>query len=247
MEYTVMRISDHGWQIKEYDDTMNVYMYLLTGRDRALLIDAGYGTIPLDRIVRELTDLPVTLVLTHGHFDHIGAAAAFSPAYIHEADETLARHHADMGDPAGRVSLFPKTWEMSLMVDDAGFDLGDRRVEVLPVPGHSLGCICLYDPADNLLYTGDTCCVGDVLLNLENAASPEVYLDSVHRLQHFMREKNITVTWPGHHACPVGPDVIEEFEEATSLLIRGELQPEWVQSPFGEARHVSYKRIGIWL
>ena len=47
--------------------------YLIEGREKAMLIDGLAGVGSLKVFVRELTDLPVTLVNTHGHVDHIGA------------------------------------------------------------------------------------------------------------------------------------------------------------------------------
>ena len=47
--------------------------FLIEGSDKALLIDGLSGVGSLKAFVRELTELPVTLVNTHGHVDHIGA------------------------------------------------------------------------------------------------------------------------------------------------------------------------------
>ncbi len=45
-------------------------MFLLVGREQALLIDSGYGLQNLPERIRQITNLPVTLVNTHGHLDH---------------------------------------------------------------------------------------------------------------------------------------------------------------------------------
>lgn len=56
------------------DGSTNSCMYLLLGEDRALLIDTGFGMSKLDEALKEITDLPITVVNTHGHYDHVGTA-----------------------------------------------------------------------------------------------------------------------------------------------------------------------------
>ena len=76
MNYRIEKLNEQTWLIEEYSNTASAYMYLLTGKERALLIDTGFGTIPLKSICEELTVLPVIVALTHGHVDHIGGSMA---------------------------------------------------------------------------------------------------------------------------------------------------------------------------
>lgn len=71
MNYFVETLDRDTWFLKEYNESASAYMYLLKGTKRALLIDSGFGTIPLRAICEKLTDLPITLALTHGHADPI--------------------------------------------------------------------------------------------------------------------------------------------------------------------------------
>jgi glyoxylase-like metal-dependent hydrolase (beta-lactamase superfamily II) len=61
----------------------HVCSWLVTGRERALLIDSGLGVASIATVVAELTDLPVTLVNTHYHFDHVGGNHEFADIAIH--------------------------------------------------------------------------------------------------------------------------------------------------------------------
>ena len=70
MDYKVVQMDEHTWRIEEFDDTSSVYMYLLEGSERAMLLDSGLGMIPLDEITAELTSLPVDVLATHAHLDH---------------------------------------------------------------------------------------------------------------------------------------------------------------------------------
>ena len=77
MDYRVVQMDEHTWRIEEFDDTSSVYMYLLEGSERAMLLDSGLGMIPLDEITAELTLLPVDVLATHAHLDHIGGNSFF--------------------------------------------------------------------------------------------------------------------------------------------------------------------------
>ena len=63
----IQRINDHIWLLNDHDDGTG---YLVTGTDKALVIDTMYGQEDLKEAVKNLTDLPLMLVNTHGHFDH---------------------------------------------------------------------------------------------------------------------------------------------------------------------------------
>ena len=64
--------------VRHIRDGLGVCFTLLTGGTRALLVDAGYGVEDVSAFVHTLTDLPVTLWLTHGHFDHAPGARWFT-------------------------------------------------------------------------------------------------------------------------------------------------------------------------
>ena len=68
------------------DDAGESTCYLITGRERALLVDTANGYENLSEIVRSLTDLPVIVVNTHGHGDHIFGNVYFEDAWLHPAD-----------------------------------------------------------------------------------------------------------------------------------------------------------------
>ena len=76
----VIEIAPRTWLISEYK---LVNMYLLEGDKAALLIDCGTGIGNVAQTVAQLTDKPLTVAITHGHFDHDGAAALFPAVYIH--------------------------------------------------------------------------------------------------------------------------------------------------------------------
>lgn len=59
---------------------------LIVGSQRAMLLDTGMGNFDMLSIIKEITDKPVMLVLTHAHYDHIGGIGQFKDIYMHPAD-----------------------------------------------------------------------------------------------------------------------------------------------------------------
>ena len=87
-EVVFRQIDEHTW-IGNGHRCYNESIYLVEGNDRALLIDAGTNIPKLDKIVAGLTSKPVTLMLTHGHGDHVGGAKPFPEVWVAPADEPM--------------------------------------------------------------------------------------------------------------------------------------------------------------
>lgn len=77
------------WSIAE---PSHVTMWLVEGSERAVLLDSGLGLFPLRPLVESLTRLPVSVVNTHYHFDHVGGNHEFGEAAIHPAGAELMTH-----------------------------------------------------------------------------------------------------------------------------------------------------------
>src|SRR2546425_868523 len=60
-----------------------VHSYLVAGKERAVLIDTGMGISPIAPVARNLTNLPLSVLLTHNHYDHVGGAKDFDRIAIH--------------------------------------------------------------------------------------------------------------------------------------------------------------------
>ncbi|MDO4900507.1 MBL fold metallo-hydrolase [Actinomyces sp.] len=161
-EFTASPVSAHVTRIHgPYD----VLMYLVTGRERALLVDTGYGVGDLAAFVASLTDLPLTVVLTHGHVDHAFGASQFADVRMHPADlPVLAAHqsksrqvHADAVADGRAVFLAPKVDPSRLAPLSVGkhLELGGLTVTVLGAPGHTPGSVALLVQEERLLITGD--------------------------------------------------------------------------------------------
>lgn len=122
-------------------------------------------------------------------------------------------------------------------------EITQRILELIPVPGHTHGSICILDKERRWLYTGDTCCAANVLLNLDYATDIETYRNSIQQL----KQVDFELSWPAHHKTPVKPDILCEFEDAADILLEGKEKGKTIDfgGEFGQALLFSWKRIGI--
>ena len=136
------------------DDAGESTCYLIAGSEKALLVDSVNGYEDLKAITKTLTDLPVIVVNTHGHGDHILGNVYFDEAWLHPAD--FALHDEFFGyakEEMDKHGLKP----CSLKALEVGqiFDLGGVQLEVVDLKGHTAGSIGLLDKAARIIYTGD--------------------------------------------------------------------------------------------
>ena len=245
MKYQIEKLNDQTWLIEEYDEKASAYMYLLTGAEKALLIDTGFGTIPLRKICENLTTLPVTVALSHGHVDHIGGTGAFEEVWLAKEDSELYAEHSKekVRQIFTKDELLPVKERCSYFTDEMEFELGDRAIKVVKTPGHSVGSVCFLDEKNRWMFTGDTCCKAHVLLQMEYAATMQEYRRSLQTL--ISLENRYDITWPGHHSKPVEKQVIYDFLTAVDGILKGTMAGVETELPMGKARLLEYKEIGI--
>ena len=86
----VSSINDHIWLLNDNNEATG---YVIAGSERALIIDTMNGYEDVAAIAKSITALPLTVVNTHGHPDHIYGNFFFEEAYINPRDMALAAHH----------------------------------------------------------------------------------------------------------------------------------------------------------
>ena len=85
--FTVEQIDQDTFVISEYRHWEETHCYLLCGTKRAILIDTGLGVSNIREVIDGLTKLPVTVITTHVHWDHIGGHKYFRSIAVHEAEK----------------------------------------------------------------------------------------------------------------------------------------------------------------
>jgi len=219
-QYLAKELEPGLYMLLDFDDTK---MYVVVGRERALLVDAGLGGGDLRGFVENLIGgLPLEVVITHGHPDHIACVRQFQcryPVYMHHADLPLVhnfneRMHYDI-DPAQLIDLR----------EGAVFDLGGYAFQVFEVPGHSAGSVVLFDEARGLLLAGDAVgsnrpTITDSLwMQFPGMAKIDTYLSTLHGFRPKVAGR-LRVTYGGHNDAPIyGEQYLDNLQQAAQTLV----------------------------
>ncbi|MFP3042290.1 MBL fold metallo-hydrolase [Treponema primitia] len=211
----------------------NELCYLVEGKTNSLLIDSLIGVGNLRAFCRELTDLPITVVNTHGHIDHVGGNFDFDTCFIHPADIPLIYETEErrieyvkngIKKSGKNIILLESDFSIAKPIktfpvnDGFTFDLGDRNIEVISVPGHTKGSIVLLDRSNKIVFSGDAC-NSNTLLFLPHSTPIHEYQES---LEHFKRfQPYFDVMWGGHGLWPVPKIIIDEAIELCGEIIAG--------------------------
>jgi len=159
--FTIVQLDAQTYAIAEpYSWARNVN-YLILGDQRALLFDAGVGHYDIRPVVRSITDLPLTFMPSHFHYDHTGQGDWPNLALVdlpHVRDRAVNdRVSPTWGEHLGSseaISL--PTWEVSEWVKpNTTIDLGGRSLLLLYTPGHTNNSVSLFDTEREIMFTGD--------------------------------------------------------------------------------------------
>jgi glyoxylase-like metal-dependent hydrolase (beta-lactamase superfamily II) len=85
--FTVEKIDYDTYVISEYRHWEETHCYLLIGAEKALLIDTGLGVSNIKTVIDEITELPLEIVTTHVHWDHIGGHKFFKNIAVYENEK----------------------------------------------------------------------------------------------------------------------------------------------------------------
>jgi hydroxyacylglutathione hydrolase len=185
------------WQVQQYNEDLFIlresgctdyekpFLYLFFGRDRALLEDTGSGPAETSRAVRGVMSrwlkrnrresIPLVVAHSHSHADHIAGDSQFTNV----KNVTMVPLTVEGTQAFFKIRKWP---------DDIGqIDLGDRIIDVIPIPGHDTLSIALYDRQTGILFTGDSLYPGRVFVRDFDA-----FVRSNQRLVDFTRGKTVT-------------------------------------------------------
>lgn len=179
-------LNDHIFLI---DDNGESTGYVVLGSKKALLIDTMYGRTDLKALVASITSLPVIVINTHGHIDHICGNACFDqPALINKKDVPIAEAFYDSPE----MKLVFETYhcdhlKWTYIEPGEVIDLGDLTLEILEMPGHTPGSIGLLDRKDRILFSGDAV-NAHIWMQLEESLPLPEFLKTLESLQEIRSE-----------------------------------------------------------
>jgi hydroxyacylglutathione hydrolase len=138
------------------------FSYLIVGSQRALLFDTGPGVRDISPVVHALTSLPIEVLPSHLHFDHTGNLHRFDDVALPD----LPPLHTQVRDGMFSLGLYQSLGFVEgferrpfrvahWLKVGAEIDLGDRRLQLLNVPGHTPESVVLVDRGANRVYAGD--------------------------------------------------------------------------------------------
>jgi hydroxyacylglutathione hydrolase len=154
----------------------------------------------LSGFVKDKNLQPETIVLTHGHFDHLSGLAwakrTFSCPVVMHPDDLYLLNNAEQHAGLFGFGIDPPPQPDRLIGEGEVLAFGHSGLDILHVPGHSPGSICLYSEKDGLLICGDVLFSGSIgRTDLFGGNHPLLIRGIREKLMVLPRE---TTVWPGH-------------------------------------------------
>lgn len=146
----------------------NCHVVATGANNECLIIDPGLGAAPFVRdVVADYGLLPVALLATHGHVDHVWqlyplAADLAIPAVIHKSDREFLTNPIKAISPEGGKLIQSLTPDQQWLEPDEVIEISNRAqldfagftISIIPTPGHTAGSVCFQLNGDHL-FTGD--------------------------------------------------------------------------------------------
>ena len=222
-------------------------MYLVEGREKALLIDTGLGGESLPDVVKSLTALPVELAVTHAHGDHMALSHLFGKFYMSHKDIPLMeRMHGMMPQNTSTVDDIIDIQNGDII------DLGGVEIEVIELNGHTPGSVLFADRTHKCLFTGDAL---GLWMQVPMALPLSEYKKQLLSVKEKLQQDGYTeLAFLGGHKrqeggvyyqpqyIPNSYEKIDDMLHLCTLLLSGELQGHPHPAGFGEpAFEASYQ------
>ena len=170
VEFKYEKVSD---RITRIFGTSGELWYLVTGSEKAALLDTGSGIGHMKPLIDSLTDKPLIILLTHGHVDHANGAPEFDcPIYMDPADDPIYEMHKSIETRKEGLDMAPADIRKRLEESDYipvrekpfltlkhgdVFDLGGLTVETYACAGHTPGSVVFLIQEERTVLLGDAC------------------------------------------------------------------------------------------
>jgi len=237
--FEVYKIRPGVFAIYEPHQLEEVISYLILGADRALLFDTGMGIGNIQAVVAGLTKLPVSVLNSHTHNDHVSDNWLFNDIYGMDTEFTRTNARGSKEDAQAELALdeicgslpagfdakayATKPFRIAHWLHDGDqIDLGGRALKIIGTPGHTPDSIALLDAKNGLLFTGDTFYAGPIYL-YRPETDLDAYLASVQKLASLAPQLQLLL--PAHNVPVASPSMLPKVVSAMQQVRRGEVKP----------------------
>ncbi|TFB24091.1 MBL fold metallo-hydrolase [Filobacillus milosensis] len=185
--------------------------YLLSNQNNCLVVDPGGDYDILRRELENESLTPVAIVLTHAHFDHIGAVEDLRlkydiPVYMHESEKEWLVDASLNGSELFGVGKIQSSKLPEYTIGEGQSKVGEFEFEVFHTPGHSPGSISLWFENDNILIAGDTLFNGSIGRTDLPFGNHQQLIESIN--EKIMSLPDDTIVYSGH-----GPETTVKQEK----------------------------------
>lgn len=234
------------------DGAGDVWMYLIVGPEKALLVDTGFGVGDLKGLCRQLSGgRELIVVNTHPHIDHAYGNCQFDRVYCHEYAvptlEAMRNPHAwdclfnAEGKPIwaefDRADLVPfQQYEIVGVPDGYLFDLGGgHEIELIFTAGHSSGHCVFLDKKNRLLFAGDD--VISMRIGIHGGKPEDPYREYATVTQYRNQLKKLCARlsefdsiFPGHFIFDLESYVVEDLLAAAEAILEDPQGYDYVET-----------------
>lgn len=152
----IYSLSTPLWMKREVKGGAIMQTWLVKGSEVVLAIDSPCPEIPgFHSFIEENFKLPVIMLNTHGHIDHIGCNKQFGKVYLAKEDWELASSGGVQIDKE-HISIEDIGYECVDIPEGFNISLGNRELTAHHIPGHTRGSVVVYEEATSTLFGGDS-------------------------------------------------------------------------------------------
>lgn len=232
--FEVYKLTDNTYAIYEPNQWQEAISYLLIGSEKAMLVDTLQGIGDLKAVIDQLTDLPIIVMNTHSHYDHVSSNYQFDTVYGVNMPYTLGNakgySNAEIGGNVTPQTIWKnlpsnfsfefyesKAYEIDKFVSDGEIiDLGGREIQVAYIPGHSPDSVILVDRKNRMMMTGDSFYPAPIYVYSDTSSFQDFFLSSQIM---FGFQDDVDFLLPGHNETMQPVSYLNELRAATIAVI----------------------------